>query len=289
MKKRILDSKSTSSKRVSNGLVALSSVAVLTVYSAGYARTRAAAARFELPAGRRSGQRSAPPAAAATALLPSDATASSSAPIAAHAAAPSVELKGASSVPAASAEPPKIESHPTSTSSTVVSPQPLDSNAPAPIAAAPSLPAHDSAVALIPAPTPAAAPAPVPAPASPSSPPPAPAASTTPSAPIVADAPPVDPAEEPYVFRGSFKKDGTFLGWGYSRHGDIQASVRIENGRIVSAVIVQCLTRYSCDVIDKLPPQVAARQSADVDHVTGATESADAFYDAVVDALSKVK
>ncbi len=103
------------------------------------------------------------------------------------------------------------------------------------------------------------------------------------------NAPPVDPSEEPFVFRGSFKKDGTFLGWGYSRHGDIQASVQIENGRIVSAVIVQCLTRYSCDVIDKLPPQVVGRQSAEVDHVSGATESADAFYDAVIDALSKVK
>jgi uncharacterized protein with FMN-binding domain len=101
--------------------------------------------------------------------------------------------------------------------------------------------------------------------------------------------PDADPAEQPYVFRGAFKRDGTFLGWGYSRHGDIQASVEIQNGRIVSAVIAQCLTRYSCDVIDKLPPQVAARQSAEVDHVSGATESADAFYDAIVDALSKAK
>jgi uncharacterized protein with FMN-binding domain len=34
---------------------------------------------------------------------------------------------------------------------------------------------------------------------------------------------------------------------------------------------------------------VIARQSAEVDHVSGATESADAFYDAVIDALSKAK
>ena len=102
-------------------------------------------------------------------------------------------------------------------------------------------------------------------------------------------APAHDPSEDPYVFHGVFKKDGTFLGWGYSAHGDIQASVEIQNGRIVSAVIAQCNTRYSCDVIDKLPPQVAARQSADVDYVSGATESANAFYDAVVDALSKAK
>ena len=42
------------SRRVSNGLVALSSAAVLGVYSAGYLRTRPAAARFALSAERRS-------------------------------------------------------------------------------------------------------------------------------------------------------------------------------------------------------------------------------------------
>jgi uncharacterized protein with FMN-binding domain len=42
-------------------------------------------------------------------------------------------------------------------------------------------------------------------------------------------------------------------------------------------------------VIDMLPPQVAKRQSPDVDYVSGATQSADAFYGAVVEALSKAK
>jgi uncharacterized protein with FMN-binding domain len=42
-------------------------------------------------------------------------------------------------------------------------------------------------------------------------------------------------------------------------------------------------------VIETLPPQVARRQSADVDYVSGATQSADAFYEAVVAALSKAK
>ena len=37
-----------------------------------------------------------------------------------------------------------------------------------------------------------------------------------------------------------------YSGWGTSRHGDIQATVVIEGGRIASAVITQCLTRYSC-------------------------------------------
>jgi len=38
-----------------------------------------------------------------------------------------------------------------------------------------------------------------------------------------------------------------------------------------------------------LPPQVVERQSAEVDYVSGATQSANAFYFAVVDALSKAK
>ena len=44
-------------------------------------------------------------------------------------------------------------------------------------------------------------------------------------------------------------KDGVFYGWGTSRHGDIQASVEIKNGKIVGAYIAQCLTRYSCSWI----------------------------------------
>jgi uncharacterized protein with FMN-binding domain len=84
-------------------------------------------------------------------------------------------------------------------------------------------------------------------------------------------------------------KDGTYTGWGYSRHGNIEAQVVIEGGRIASATISQCRTRYSCSVIDRLPPQVAQRQSPDVDYVSGATQSADAFYAAVVAALEKAK
>ncbi len=84
-------------------------------------------------------------------------------------------------------------------------------------------------------------------------------------------------------------KDGTFTGWGSSRHGDIQAAVKIENGQILSATISACLTRYSCSVIDRLPPEVPQRQSPEVDYVSGATQSANAFYYAVVDALNKAK
>jgi uncharacterized protein with FMN-binding domain len=98
-------------------------------------------------------------------------------------------------------------------------------------------------------------------------------------------APPPMPPDPP---RPQYK-DGTYLGWGTSRHGDIQAQVIIQDGRILSATIAQCLTRYSCSVIAKLPPQVAERQSPETDYVSGATQSTNAFYYAVVEALSKAK
>lgn len=79
------------------------------------------------------------------------------------------------------------------------------------------------------------------------------------------------------------------MGWGGSRHGDIQATIVIEGGRIVSAAISDCETRYPCDVIERLPPQVLMRQSPNVDRVGGATESADAFYSAVYFALQQAQ
>jgi uncharacterized protein with FMN-binding domain len=97
------------------------------------------------------------------------------------------------------------------------------------------------------------------------------------------------PAEVPPAPPDPMWKDGTYTGWGYSRHGNIEAEVVIDGGRIASAVISQCRTRYSCSVIDKLPPEVAERQGPEVDFVSGATQSADAFYGAVVAALSKAK
>lgn len=84
-------------------------------------------------------------------------------------------------------------------------------------------------------------------------------------------------------------KDGVYYGWGTSRHGDIQASVEIENGKIIGAYISQCLTQYSCSWVSALPPQVVQRQSAEVDYVSGATQSSNAFYYAVMEALKKAK
>ena len=109
--------------------------------------------------------------------------------------------------------------------------------------------------------------------------------SERPAAPVTPPATPA-PAASPAA---SGWKDGKYLGWGYSRHGDIQAQVVIENGRIAYAVIAKCLTRYSCSIIEHLQKQVGQRQGPEVDYVAGATESADAFYGAVVEALKQAR
>lgn len=84
-------------------------------------------------------------------------------------------------------------------------------------------------------------------------------------------------------------QDGSWTAWGTSRHGDIEVTVLVERGRITAAAISQCLTQYSCSWIAHLQGQVVARQSPEVDNVSGATHSADAFYYAVVAALKQAK
>lgn len=118
---------------------------------------------------------------------------------------------------------------------------------------------------------------------------PAPAPVAEPAPVVIAPAPVPEPPPTPPAPPKPVYKDGTYLGWGTSRHGDIQAQVVIEDGRIKAATIAQCLTRYSCNVIVNLPPQVAQRQSPETDYVSGATQSTNAFYYAVVEALSKAK
>lgn len=79
--------------------------------------------------------------------------------------------------------------------------------------------------------------------------------------------------------------DGYYTGWGTSRHGDIQAFVRIEDNRIVDSGIATCETRYPCSVIENILLQPIDLQSAEVDRVSRATESADAYYYGLVMAL----
>lgn len=243
------DSNNGSTKKVANGLVAASCAAVLTVYTAGYIRTKSAVDRFEAQAaerraalpeskrivGRVDGPRSA--------MRTEPATERSSRHFPAHDAA-----RAPKRITPALPPPPEVKLLDPSDAGEPIA---LDVSR-LPLASDPG-----SQAAVLPQP------------------PASPAESTVEA---------VAPAPSAPKW-----KDGTYLGWGTSRHGNIQAEVVIEQGRIASAIIAQCRTRYSCSVIEQLPPQVAQRQSPDVDYVSGATQSADAFYFAVVGALEKAK
>jgi uncharacterized protein with FMN-binding domain len=120
--------------------------------------------------------------------------------------------------------------------------------------------------------------------------PPAKALELAPAVEPAAPTPPAPtPAPAPPAVRQSQYKDGTYQGWGTSRHGDIEATVVIQDGRIASAEISQCRTRYPCSWVSQLPGQVVSRQAPSVDYVSGATQSVNAYYSAVVEALSKAK
>ena len=229
-------SQGSSGKKVSNSIVALSSAAILAVYSAGYSKTRPAAQKLAAQVMERRLPVAAPIASPIAPPQP-DSTPAEATPVKREAP---VQARAAVAAPVA---PPKAEA-----------PDPP----PAPVAEAPPVAAPEPAPTVV-EPKVGAAPPPPP-------PPPAPA-------------PPPAPKW----------KDGTFTGWGTSRHGDIEAAVVIEGGQIKEAKIAQCLTRYSCDVISELPLQVSKRQSPEVDFVSGATQSANAFYYAVVEALGKAK
>lgn len=157
-------------------------------------------------------------------------------------------------------------------------PQPRSEPAVPPVRAVDVLPA--ASVATEPAPQEIEMPSTAPAPA------PAEIAVETASA-VVTPAPAPEPVPEPAAPPAPKWKDGTYTGWGTSRHGDIEARVVIKDGRIVESGISQCLTRYSCDVIDILIPQPIQLQSANVNYVSRATESSDAYYFALVEALGK--
>lgn len=240
------------------GVVALSSAAVLAVYSAGYVRTSSAAHRFDqLDAARVHAAPmvalAASPAALPALVTPGPESSPESAITSAPAPDPTPDSSPAPAVAAEAATPPPsadeaLDIAPASS----IAAQPSASEAPAE-----TLAATASVVRIAPV-TPAAGPAPVPA------------AATAPAPPAAA---------------ATLYKDGTYSGWGSCRHGDIQAQIVIAQGKITSARIQQCLTRYSCSWIAELPGQVVSRQSANVDYISGATQSSDAFYYAISQAL----
>lgn len=256
----------------------------MTVYAVGFARTQAAAQRLEdgsdarrrPPSSAGAGGGSTRPATASLAVS-HDENGVRVTPVNDQVVASPTVDRAPPTMPPAGALPSGTLAAPAA-SAPIPSPSASAAvSSPAPAAATLSASASTPAAAPVASPVSAAAVAP-PAPASA---PPAPAA-PTPTAPASAA-----PAADSVKSVGW--KDGTYSGWGTSRHGDIEATVVIESGKITGAIISRCLTRYSCSWVAHLQSQVVTRQSPEVDNVSGATQSANAFYYAVIEALSKAK
>jgi uncharacterized protein with FMN-binding domain len=265
-----------SNSKVPPNLVALGTAAVLTVYGAGYWRTRAAAERFADDTRRRPAPPESPYAPPPVIAEP---------PVLAPALAPRPQpVTTEPATPKPVEAPAKAPDSPPKVAAPAASSQPPAPKAAMP-APAPVIPPASTTTSAAPSatsvPTPSAAPAPVTATT------PVTAPTTAAPQPVAATAPEATTAPAPSA--APKWKDGSYTGWGTSRHGDIQATVVVEAGRIVSATISQCLTRYSCSWIAALPPQVVSRQSPETDYVSGATQSTNAFYYAVVEALAKAK
>jgi uncharacterized protein with FMN-binding domain len=67
----------------------------------------------------------------------------------------------------------------------------------------------------------------------------------------------------------------------------VAVGVTVQGGRITNVVMTQVTTQYPASRIAALPAQVVARQSAQVDRISGATYSVQAFQQAVQQALAK--
>jgi uncharacterized protein with FMN-binding domain len=205
--------KQGASKKLANGLVALSSAAVIAVYAAGYVRTAPAAASFASV--------SSPAAIVSTVTTPATTVASLVSPTA------------TATTTTASA---------TTAAATTTVAAPVTSSAPSATATA-----------------------------------------TTAAVPTATTQPPATTAAS------SAYRDGTYTGSGTSRHGGVTVAVVIKNGKIVSATITASNTRYPISRIASLPGEVVAAQSANIDFVSGATDSSMAFQTAVASALDQAQ
>lgn len=299
-----------SSQWLKSNLAALGSAAVLTVYAAGWARTKAAADLLDeqaerglpphRPAARATtGEVAGTPVRRTPELPTVAASVESPAPVA---------TKPSAAAQSTNANAPAATAAGTSVAKAAPTPQP---SAGATTTSAPSATSTTTAAATKPQPvTPTASttaptnPSPAPtstATAATTSASPATPANTAPtqSSAIVPGAP-RDLATDAQATTAAAKatdapagpaayKDGLYSGWGTSRHGDIEAYVEIKGGKITSAFISECLTQYSCSWIAKLPPMVIEAQSAEIDYISGATHSSNAFYYAIVNALKKAR
>jgi uncharacterized protein with FMN-binding domain len=107
-------------------------------------------------------------------------------------------------------------------------------------------------------------------------------AAAVPTNAAVAAASPTSASSAPVV---SPYKDGTFSGTGTSRRGNVTVAVTIAGGRITNVSLTKVATEYPASAIASLPAQVVTSQSSQVNGVSGATYSAQAFRSAVQAAL----
>jgi uncharacterized protein with FMN-binding domain len=81
--------------------------------------------------------------------------------------------------------------------------------------------------------------------------------------------------------------DGTYSGTGTSRFGNVTVSVTISGGTISNVQIGKVSTTFPVSQIASLPAKVVSAQSANVNAVSGATYSSQAFKQAVQQALAQ--
>jgi len=280
--------------KITHGLVALSSAAILAVYTVGYVRTESADA--QLNGGGVSASRviaAAPVVLSTGTIVPLPTTGSGNsgffspntptpAPTATLPAATPTANAVAAAVVATGTTGASPTAAATRSAATIAVATATPTNAPAP-APASGMTGANGAPTLVPFTPPraiATAPAVLPPPT----------ITTTimpPTATHAATATTVAAAPAAAAAKTGKYTDGSYTGTGTSRRGDIEVAVTVQGGKITSAEITTCGTVYSCSRIAALPGQVITRQSATVDRVSGATYSTQAYQLAVADALAQ--
>lgn len=100
--------------------------------------------------------------------------------------------------------------------------------------------------------------------------------------------PPASQSQAPADSNTTYK-DGTFTGTCENQVGAITVAVSIKNDVITEIQITKTTTHYRETLIDELPAQAVALQSADVEIISGATLSTQIFQGAVQQALAEAR
>jgi uncharacterized protein with FMN-binding domain len=69
----------------------------------------------------------------------------------------------------------------------------------------------------------------------------------------------------------------------------MQVTVQVSGGKIVSAAVTSCHTRYPCSDVDSLVSAAVQNQAIPTTNVSGATDSSRAYKQAVSNALAQAR